>query len=202
MVPVYLASLAGPQILEEGARRRRLPLFLHSLFFVIGFTAVFTFWGAGAGLIGSTLVTYSVLIRYISGSIIIFFGVLMLASLKIPWLNYERRLNISPGGSGYVRSLLTGGVFCLAWTPCLGGPIVSILSLAGGSGTVWQGTYLLAVYSLGLGIPFLAMGIAFDFLAPLLKRFYHYSTWVYIISSLLLITIGILILTNRLLWLS
>ncbi len=200
LVPVYLASLAGPEIFEAESKRRRLPIFLHSLSFVIGFSIVFSLWGAGAGLIGSALVAHLAVIRKIAGSLLIVFGLFMLAALKVPWLNYERRLNLSLGSTGYLRSLLTGGIFCFAWTPCLGGPIASILSLAGSSGTVWHGTYLLAIYSLGLGLPFLIIGIAFDAITPLLKRIYSYSAAIYIFSGVLLIAVGILILTNKLVW--
>jgi len=201
LVPVYLASLAGPEIFETMTRQKRLPVFLHSLCFVIGFSMVFSFWGAGAGLIGSTLVAYSAVIRQVAGGLLITFGLFMLAALKIPWLNYEKRLNLSLGTTtGYLRSFLTGGIFCLAWTPCLAGPIMGILSLAGSSGTVWHGTYLLAIYSLGLGLPFLITGVAFDAVTPLLKRIYKYSTAIYVSSGVLLIAVGILILVNKLDW--
>ena len=74
--------------------------------------------------------------------------------------------------------------------------------LAGTSETVWYGAYLLAIYSLGLGLPFLLIGVAFDAITPLLKRINRYSKWVYIVSGLLLIVIGVLILTNNLIWFS
>ena len=89
----------------------------------------------------------------------------------------------------------------MAWTPCVGPILGGILTLALGSEAAWQGAYLLAIYSLGLGIPFLAIGIAFDSLVPLLKRIHRYSTGIYIFSGILLIAIGILVLTNRLIWL-
>jgi len=201
LVPVYLASLVGPKIFDDEATRNRMPVFLHSLSFVVGFSIVFSLWGAGAGLIGSAFVAYSAVIHQVVGSLLIFFGLLILAALKVPWLNYERRLSPSLGTtSGYLRSFLTGSIFCFAWTPCLGWQITGILSLAGSSGTAWQGAYLLAVYSLGLGLPFLIMGIAFDSITPLLRRIHRYSTAIYIISGLLLIAVGILILTNRLVW--
>jgi len=75
-----------------------------------------------------------------------------------------------------------------------------VLTLAGSSATAWRGASLLAVYSLGLGIPFLIIGAAFDFVTPLLKRIRRYSTAIYIISGAVLIVVGILILTNRLVW--
>ena len=201
LVPVYLASLAGPEIFDVKVTRKRMPLFLHSFSFVLGFSIVFTILGAAAGLAGFTISAHLAVIRQISGSLLIVFGLFMLAALKIPWLNFEKRLNPSLGTTtGYLRSFLTGSIFCLIWTPCLAAPIGSILSLAGSSGTVWRGTYLLAIYSLGLGLPFLITGAAFDTVTPLLRRINRYSNWIYIISGLLLITLGILTLTNRLVW--
>ena len=201
LVPVYLASLVGPEIFDDEATSKRMPIFLHSLSFVIGFSTVFSLWGTGAGFIGSALLAYSVVIRQIAGSLLIAFGLFLLASLKVPWLNFEKRLTPSRGvTTGYLRSILTGGVFSLAWTPCVGPLLGGILALALNSETAWQGAYLLAVYSLGLGLPFLVIGVAFDFLTPLLKSINRYSSIIYIASGVLLIATGILILTNRLVW--
>ena len=201
LVPVYLASLAGPEIFDAKATRKRMPLFLHSLSFVIGFSIVFTILGAGAGLVGFAISAHLVIIRQIAGSLLIVFGLFILAALKVPWLNFEKHLAPSQSvTTGYLRSFLTGGIFSLAWTPCVGPILGGILTLALGSETAWQGAYLLAIYSLGLGLPFLIMGIAFDSITPLLKRIRRYSTVIYIISGLLLIATGILILTNRLVW--
>ena len=201
LVPVYLASLAGPEIFETKAARSRVTIFLHSLSFVVGFSIVFTALGAVVGLAGFTISAHVAAIRTISGSLLIAFGLFMLVALKVPWLNYERRLAPSQGiTTRYLRSLLTGAVFCLAWTPCVGPILGGILALAWSSETAWHGAYLLATYSLGLGLPFLAIGAAFDSIAPLLKRISRYSSIIYIASGVLLIAVGILILTNRLVW--
>jgi len=202
LVPVYLATVCGPEILEPGAEKKRLPVFFHSLSFVVGFSLVFIILGAGVGLLGFTLGVNTALARYIAGGLLIAFGIFLLASLKIPWLNYERRLAPSTGATtGYLRSLLIGAIFSLAWTPCVGPVLGGILTLAWSSETAWQGACLLAVYSLGLGIPFLIIGAAFDSIRPLLRRIHRYSTWSYIISGLLLIAVGILMLTGNLGWL-
>jgi cytochrome c-type biogenesis protein len=202
LVPVYLASLYGPEIFEPKAKKFRLPVFLHALSFVIGFSVVFTLFGAGAGLIGFAISAHLAVIRQIAGCLLIIFGVFLLASLKVPWLNFERRLAPSRGATvGYLRSFLTGGVFSLAWTPCIGPILGGILALAIGSETAGQGAFLLAIYSLGLGLPFLVVGIAFDSITPLLRRIHRYSTVIYIISGVLLIVVGILVLTNQLIWL-
>jgi len=202
LVPVYLASLCGPEILEPEADRRRLPIFFHSLSFVVGFSLVFTILGGSVGLAGFALGANLALTHKIAGSLLIAFGLFLLASLKVPWLNYERRLASSAGATaGYLRSLIIGAIFSLAWTPCVGPILGAILTLAWSSETAWQGAYLLAVYSLGLGLPFLIIGAAFDSIRPLLRRIHRYSTWSYIISGLLLIAVGILILTGNLSWL-
>ena len=199
LVPVYLASLAGPEILEAKAGRRRIPIFLHSLTFVIGFTIVFTLMGAGAGLAGFAIGAHLTLLSKIAGILLIAFGVFMLVALKVPRLNFEKRLTPSQSRTtSYLRSFLTGSIFCLAWTPCVGPILGGVLTLAGSSATAWGGASLLAIYSLGLGIPFLIIGAAFDFVTPLLKRIRRHSTRIYIISGAALITVGILILTNRL----
>lgn len=202
VVPVYLASLCGPEIFEAGARRRRLPIFLHALSFATGFLAVFVILGVSAGLTGFVIGAHLGVIRQISGILLIVFGAFMLAALRVPWLSYEKRLALPTGHSiGYLRSFLTGSVFTLAWTPCISPILGGILTLAWSSATVSQGAVLLAVYALGLALPFLAIGAAIDSLLPLIKRIGRYSGWIYLASGLLLIMVGILILTNKLSWL-
>ena len=199
LVPVYFGSLCGPEILEPKGRRRRIPVFLHSLSFVGGFTVAFTIMGAGAGLAGLAIGAHLILMSRIAGIFLISLGLFMFASLKIPRLNFEKRLTPSQStATSYVRSFLTGGVFSLAWIPCVGPILGGILTLAWASETAWHGALLLAIYSLGLGIPFLIMGIAFDSIAPLLKRIRRHSTAIYISGGVLLITVGILTLTNKL----
>ncbi len=201
LVPVYLASLCGSEVLEKGAQINRLPIFLHAASFVVGFSIVFTLWGAGAGLLGSALSAHLDLVRILSGSLLITFGLLMLAALKVPWLNYEKRL--APPrrmASGYMRSFLTGSVFSVAWTPCVGPILAGILSIAMTSQTASQGAYLLAIYSLGLGLPFLVVGALFSSITPLLRQIHRYSSLVYAIAAALLIIVGVLILTNNITW--
>ncbi|MDH5696083.1 MAG: cytochrome c biogenesis protein CcdA [Dehalococcoidia bacterium] len=202
LVPVYLASLCGPEIFEPEINRSRLRIFIHSLSFILGFSLVFIILGASAGLAGFVLSTSLTLIHKIAGSLLIIFGLFLIAALKIPWLNYERRLSPSLGTTtSYLRSFLIGAVFSLAWTPCVSPILGGILTLAWSSETAWRGAYLLASYSLGLGLPFLIIGVTFDSIRPLLKHIHRYSGWIYIGSGLLLIAVGILILTNNLVWL-
>ncbi len=203
LVPVYLASLVGPELLDKKGSGLRLPTFLHSLSFVLGFSLVFTTLGAIAGLTAFAINPSLALLNKISGSFLIAFGVFLLAALKIPWLNYEKRLSPSLGNTtGYLRSLIIGASFSLAWTACVGPILGGILAIALNTGTAWHGAYLLAIYSLGLGLPFLVIGLAFDSLSPVLRRIQRYTKIIHVIGGLLLIIIGILVLTNKILWFS
>ena len=201
MVPVYLASLYGPEAFAR--RRRRMPVFLHSLSFVIGFSLVFAALGAIAGFTGRAIIPDYYLLGKIAGGLMVAFGLFILLSTRISWLNFEKHLAPSPGkATGYLRSFLIGAAFSLSWTACVGPILAGILAIASVQATAWQGVYLLAAYSLGLGLPFLAIGTAFDSLHPWLKRINRHAGIVRTVSGLLLIGVGIFILTGNLTWLA
>ncbi len=144
LVPVYLANIAGSAT-NEGKSGRWL-IVSNSAVFVLGFTLMFALWGAGAGMLGSTLVTHMSTLRHVVGVLLIVFGVLMLAALKIPWLNYEKRLRVESGRrAGLVRSFIIGAIFPVAWTPCASWVLGSIVLLAGASESAARGALLLAV---------------------------------------------------------
>ncbi len=199
MVPVYLASLYGQEIFA--VKRPRLPVFLHSLSFVIGFTLVFVALGAAAGITGRALVPDYDVLGKIAGALLVCFGTYLLLSTWVPWLNYERRLPLSAGKTtGYLRSGLIGAAFSLSWTACVGPILGGILALASAQATAWRGACLLAAYSLGLGLPFLVIGAACDTLRSRLQRINRYNLAIHIVSGLLLIATGVLILTGKLTW--
>ena len=201
LVPVYLGSICGSEIFKPKADRRHFPIFIHSLSFVIGFTIIFNALGAIAALTAFAFNPSQVTLNTIAGSAMIALGLFKLASQKVRWLNYEKRLNPTLGNTpGYLRSFLIGTFFSLAWTACVGPILGSIMALAVNSATAWQGAYLMVAYSLGLGLPFLILGLAFDSINPLLKRIQRHHDLIQIISGLLLITVGILFLTNGMAW--
>lgn len=194
MVPVYLVSICGPGILEPGVARSRVHIFFHSLSFVVGFSLVFVTLGAVAGLAGFAFGSAPV-VHKIAGGLLIAFGLFILGTLLFPWLNYEKRVNPSLANTtGYVRSLLLGAVFSLGWTPCIVGILGGTLGLALSSATAGEGASLLAVFSLGLAVPFLVIGVAFDSIMPFFRKIQRYSRTIYVISGLLLIIVGVLVL--------
>lgn len=201
LAPVYLASIAGPDIFSAGVSQRRWLLFRHSLSFVVGFSLIFVTLGAIAGLTGYAITPSLTLLNKISGSLLVTFGLFMLAAQRVSWLNYEKRLTLPSGKTtGYLRSFLIGATFALAWTACVGPILGGILAIALNSATAWRGAYLLTFYALGLGLPFLAIGVAFDFFKRRLIQVQRYAGLIHMISGLLLIVVGILTLTNRLSW--
>ena len=199
LAPIYLAILAGPEILEPGADKKNVRVFLHSLTFVAGFSAVFVGLGAGAGLAGLAISINFFLIKQVAGILLIVFGTLFLLSQKVPRLNFQKRLTPSQSTkTGYIRSFATGAIFSMVSMTCATYILGGILMLAAASATAWRGASLLAIYSLGLGIPFLIIGAAFDRVTPLLKRIQRHSKAVYITSGAVLIVLGILVTTGRL----
>lgn len=203
LVPAYIANLAGITVIDPNSRRSYLPILFHSLAFVVGFSLIFIGLGASVGLIGTTITAHSLLLRYISGGLIIAFGIFLIAAYKLPWLNYEKRLKTTASSSpGYFRSVGIGAAFALGWTPCIGPILGAILMLACNSQSVGQGALLLSIYSLGLGVPFILTGLLWGAIMPLWKSINRYLGIISIVSGALLIVVGILMLTGSLTWFS
>jgi cytochrome c-type biogenesis protein len=199
LVPIYLANLGG--VVSLSAEAKRWSIFFHSISFVAGFTIVYTVIGASVGLIGVFFPPD--LLRIIGGATIILFGILLIAALKVPWLNYWMHFNRPFWGKvGYLRSALMGVVFAFGIGLCTGAVLGGILALAMTEQTAWQGAYLLAAYSLGLGIPFIIVGLVLDRALPVVKWLRRRSTAISIFSGILLIVVGILMLTNTIAYLT
>jgi cytochrome c-type biogenesis protein len=131
------------------------------------------------------------------------FGIYVVAATKVPWLNYEKRLDFAKAkGTGYLRSLLIGAIFSLALTPCTVPIVGSILTLAANSQAAWQGVYLLLAYCLGLGLPFIAVGLALGAASRYIRWLSRHAFVTSIVAAVLLISVGILMLTGYLEYLS
>jgi cytochrome c-type biogenesis protein len=203
LVPAYLANLAGASAIDTDEKRKVWPTLLHSIFFVLGFSTIFILMGASAGLIGSVITEYAEPLRIISGIVVIIFGIFLIAAYKIPWLNYEKRMHIQGARNpGYLRSMLIGAAFSLGWTPCIGPILGSILFVASYTQETAKGALLLSAYSLGMGIPFLIIGLAWSYIVPFWKGITRHLVLISILSGVLLIIVGILMLTGQLTWLS
>lgn len=202
LVPAYIGYLGGQVVAVEGVVPSRRTTFLHGVFFVLGFSAIFVAMGAAASGVGRLLFAYRDLLAKIGGVIIIIFGLHTLG-IKIPFLNYDTRRHFQPRPElGYASSALMGFFFGAGWSPCVGAVLGAILTLALNEATVGRGAVLLFSYSLGLGIPFLLMALGMGHAATFLRRTQRAMRVITVVSGLFLIVLGVLLLTNRLSWLS
>lgn len=203
LVPAYLGYLGGQMVTGEGENPSRWRVFLHGLFFVLGFSAIFVALGAAASGIGQLLYAYRPVLMKIGGVVIVIFGLHTLGVLKIPFLYYDTRRQYRPRPElGYLSSALMGFFFGAGWFPCVGATLGAILTLALNEATVGRGALLLFAYSMGLGVPFLLMGLGLDQAADLLRRRRRTMQAATIVSGLFLIALGVMVFTNSLAWLA
>lgn len=196
IIPGFLSYLAGSSLGDSAPKRK--DIFLNSLFFVLGFSLIFSLFGV---LLNTILerVAYDVQIwlARIGGGIIILFGLYLTGLLKLPFLSREYKFSVKTKfKSKYLTSFLFGSAFAAGWTPCVGAVLGSILGLA--ISQPGSAFYLLFSYSLGLGIPFLAMGLFAQSASSLIKRYAKMLRYVNIVFGVILIAIGVLAFTQNL----
>ncbi len=199
LVPVfisYISGITGKQI-EKGGDGAKLKIFLNTVFFVLGFSFVFSLLGI---LIGSLLSGISYDLKMwmskVGGIIIIAFGLYLVGALKLKFLEGEYRLGHRKFSSTYLTSFVFGAVFAAGWTPCIGAVLGSALTLA----IINPGSafFLLLAYALGISVPFLIAGLFISQMSSFLKKLGPFLRYFNIIMGIVLIILGILILTERL----
>ncbi|MBI2886862.1 MAG: sulfite exporter TauE/SafE family protein [Chloroflexi bacterium] len=207
VVPLYFAQLLGASVQTTATAsggvatltQVRQNTLVHTVLFVLGFSLVFIALGVSVGLVGFVFRSYMPLFSKIAGVLLIILGLHVAGILEIPFLLQERRLiHPAAGKAGYLRSFVVGAAFSVGWVPCVGPILGGILGLAAASATVAQGAALLVAYSLGLAAPFLVMGVTLEKTTAWLKRLYPYFRAISLVSGLLLVAMGVLIFTNRL----
>jgi cytochrome c-type biogenesis protein len=168
-----------------------------TLFFILGFTMIFVALGAGASSLSGFLTRYMRLITIIGGGVIIILALQVMELFTIPFLNYQKGAAFSKKRKGVIGSFIIGVTFAAAWTPCIGPILSSILILAATKGTALKGVFLLAAYSVGLGLPFLFAVVAFSsFLSfsSFLKK--NFKT-IKLVSGILLLAIGLTLIIGQ-----
>lgn len=172
-------------------------IFLNSVFFVLGFTIVFSL----LGILFQTILSHASfsimnILRVVGGIIIIGFGILMIASVKyiIPFFSTEHKMNVKRYNNSYLSSFVFGFAFALGWTPCVGAILGAIYILAATSPGI--SFLLLLAYSIGLGIPFLIFGAFISRLSDVMKKIRGFLKYFSIISGLFLIILGVMVVTG------
>lgn len=191
LAPPYLAFIAGTTVEElssgDGARARR-DVALAGLLFVLGFSTVFTALGATASVFGQAIRQYLDALSLLAGVAIIGMGLHFLGVFRFAFLYREKRVSVAKP-MGLTGAYVMGLAFAFGWTPCIGPILAAILAVAGSEDTVGKGAGLLAVYSAGLGVPFMAAALAIEPCFKFVGRFSrHFGTVEKAVGALLVVT--------------
>lgn len=204
LVPGYLSLVTGLDVaeLEGGDRSHTLPVLRDTSLFVAGFGTVFVLLGVSATSLGSLVVDNQILLTRVSGALVLAMALFMIGSIhaQAPWLYQERRFHPQLGRYGRAAPAVAGVAFGFGWTPCIGPVLTSVLAIAATSGRASTGAALLAVYAIGLGVPFLVVGVLFGRLGRSLGWVRRHLQHIVLGSAILLAVFGVLLIFNRLIW--
>jgi cytochrome c-type biogenesis protein len=199
LVPSYLIFISGITFDDymglQSGKYRKIVL-IHSLAFIAGFSFVFVALGISSSALGRLLSNYQVYVMRIGGFILIILGLYYLDVIRMPFLNREKVFHLKEKPVGLFGSFIIGITFSLGWTPCVGPALSSILIIASTTENIWEGIYLLGLYSLGLAIPFLISALLFDQLFGLLKKYSSIVKYSMKFLGVLFIIIGILFFSS------
>ncbi len=206
LVPPYLSYIAGVKLEDltaaveeddaERAKAAQRRVIVAAVLFVLGFSSIFVAMGASATAIGQLLRSYIGILSQVAGIIIIIMGLHFLGVFRISFLLMEKRLNVNAKPATAIGAYIMGVAFALGWTPCIGPVLAAIIPIAASEESVAKGALLLAVYSAGLGLPFLVAAFAIDGFLGFMKSMRNYLGVVEKVMGIFLIITGILFLTN------
>ncbi len=194
MVPIYLGYLSGATVTPAGIITARREALLHAAAFVLGFTLIFVATFSALSVL--TVIFAKQDIAKVAAIILVIFGIHFIGIIRIPFLYREARVEVRGRPLGYTTSLLTGMAFAAGWTPCIGPTLSGVIAMATQEATVLQGTALLGVYSLGLGIPFMLVALGLGSASKLLKQLSPHLRKVEIASGVLLIIMAAMLWFN------
>jgi len=201
LIPAYFTFITGfsiEELTEKYNSEIRKKVFLSTFLFVLGFSLVFILMGASASYLGGLMYTYKKLIRIIGGILIIILGIHLTGLIRIPGLDFEKRITLEKKPLHFLGTLIIGMAFGAGWSPCIGPLLGSILIIAGSQETVWQGVILLGIYSAGLAIPFIIISIFINFLLTFIKKASKVLKYVNVVAGVVLIVVGLILVSNKL----
>ncbi len=199
LVPGYVSLISGAGVEELKAQESHLfkKVLLNSIGFVLGFSVVFITLGAISTEVGQLLARYKSVLAQVAGVVIILFGLHLTGVFKIKALYSDARLHSVKGGSTPFGSFVIGFAFAFGWTPCVGPILAIILGFAAAQDSVMKGIFLLAIYSLGLAVPFLLTGLGIGRFLKFYSRFRSHMHAVEVASGVLMIALGALLVLGR-----
>jgi cytochrome c-type biogenesis protein len=194
LVPAYVSYLGGRAAGEGEKVANRWVTFSHGLAFVLGFSVVFVILGAAVSVAGGFLYSLRFWLAKIGGIVVIVLGLHMIGVFRIPFLEYDTRIDKAPSPKlGYLSSALLGVFFSAGWSPCVGPVLGTILTLAINGGSVALGAKLLSAYSVGLAVPFLIAALWIGWVMTILRKYKKALHYVEIAMGVVLVFVGILL---------
>lgn len=197
LVPGYLSYISALPVSHLGEDETRATTLRASLLFVGGFTTVFTFLGLGASTLGVVLLRNQDEVTRWFGVVIVVLGLSSMGVLRIPMLQRERRIDLARIPRGPAWAFPLGMGFAAGWTPCVGPVLATILTTASVGGSVLWGGALLALYSLGLGIPFVLLGVGYHRATRSMAWLRVHGRAIEVAGGMLLVTVGVLFINGR-----
>jgi cytochrome c-type biogenesis protein len=201
LVPGYVSYIAGQPDLAA-ARRAGLAARLSagglSLCFVLGFSTVFVLLGAGASVLGRLLLSYRYELNLVGGAVVVVFGLFMLGVLRVSALFSDTRFDLAVPGGRPLGAFVLGLAFAFGWTPCIGPILGAILTVSAGAADVSNGVWLLAIYSAGLGVPFVLAALFTDAIAARVKAIGRTGRLLYKGAGGVMVLMGVAIMTGQL----
>ena len=198
LVPAYVGYLSGRAAGGEGGESSKLTTFFHGLAFVFGFSVVFVLLGVAASAFGGALYDIREWLAKVGGIVVIIFGIHMIGIYRIPFLEYDVRVQELPDPKwGYFSSALLGVFFSAGWSPCIGPILSAILALAVHGGDVGLGVSLLTAYSAGLAIPFLIAALGIGWVGVVLRKYGKTMRYVEIAMGVILVIIGFMLFSGK-----
>jgi cytochrome c-type biogenesis protein len=198
-VPGYVSLISGAGVDQLKSQDSQLlrRVMLNSLAFILGFTVVFITLGALSTGVGQLLARYKSTLAQIAGVVIILFGLHLTGIFRINALYADKRLHSLKGGASLWGAFVIGFAFAFGWTPCVGPILAVILTFAAEQDTVLKGVLLLAIYSLGLAVPFLLTSLGIERFLHFYRRFQKHMHVLEVASGALLIVLGVLLVIGR-----
>ncbi len=197
VIPGFLSYIFGLSLSSKKDPKETNKVLFHTVLFVIGLSFVFVLLGASSGFISQLLIQYKVIFNVIAGSIVIILGLHFLRVFNIGFLERGVNLNVQKQKITPIRSLLLGFSFALVWSPCIGPILGSILLMASSSYNVGKAAFLLFIYSLGMGIPFILSAVFINYLVKFIRGYKKFERVINAISGMLLIVVGIMIIIGK-----
>lgn len=201
LIPSYFCFITGlslEELTESPQTAIRRKIVLSTVAFVLGFSVVFIILGASASLLGGLISQHKGLLRIIGGALIILFGLHLTGIVRLPFLQYEKRLHLHKKPLHFLGTFIIGMAFGAGWTPCIGPILGSLLIMAQDKETVGQGVRLLCIYSVGLALPFIVLSVFINYLLAFTRKATKVLRYANPVAGVLLVATGILLVTDKL----